>query len=509
MNFLAPDKSRLSRLAYVVLAFLVAILYDQLFRSSAHGLGAFLLVIIYLVGFIALVSCTRHIKNRFAFFLLLPILVLAFDQMLYTNILVEKLVPFVILVLLIIFSILLTLRNEGKFIFYFRNIPVVKSVGLIFRNLSLVFHDLLSWTKGSKHSEKYKQIAVGLIISVPILLLFVLLFSEADQVFGSGLEKLLSFKIDIDYLVTWRVVRTIIYTFIGGAFFYALINDGHALVDNKKTVKKISPISAAIVLFLVNVLFAIFVFIQIKYLFGSHDFVISQNITFADYARSGFFQLVWVMIFSAFLILAFYRSAWYHGRSILVSVLKLFLIVQIFIIAASALKRMNLYQDEYGFTTLRLYVEWFIYFVCLMYVLLSAAIIKNYSFKNFFHVGLIAGVVVFTVVASTNVDGIIAQKNIDRYLTQGKNLDLYYLVNYLSVDTIPEIVVLNDHPIDFKRVGVHSKNSFYSDDNAVSIKKWYSDALQNKKTEILNQRNAWYSFNLGAQRALNSLSSIK
>lgn len=506
MSFLTQEKTRFVRLAYVGLAFLVAVLYDQLFWNKTHGLGAFLFVVIYLIGFITLVYCTKHIKNRLAFLMVVPILILAFDQMLYTNVLVQYLLPFVLFVLLVVFSFLLTLRNENKFLFYFRNIPLVKNVGVIIKNILVVFRDLFSWTKSTKHSEKYKQIAVGLIISVPILLLFVLLFAGADQVFGNGIERLFSIKIDVDPLLTWRFVRTAIFTFIGGAFFYALINDGHALTEGKNTAKKISPVSAAVVLLLVNVLFAIFVFIQIKYLFGSHDFVISQNITFAHYARNGFFQLVWVMVFSALLILAFYRSAWHHGQNILVSVLKLVLIAQIFVIAVSALKRMNLYQTEYGFTTLRLYVEWFIYFVCAMYILLAAAIIKNYSFKKFFHGVLICGVVAFTIVASANVDGIIAKKNIDRYLVRGNNLDLFYLVHELSFDAIPEIVVLNDKPIDFKKIGIFGGGWY---DSAVRIKNWYNEALQNKKTEILNQYNAWYSFNLGAQRALNSLNSVK
>lgn len=513
MNFITSDNSRFVRLAYVALAFLVAVLYDQLFWDKAHGLGAFLLVVFYVVGFTTLAYYTKYFKNRLALLLLIPILILAFDQMLYNNELVTGLVPFVIFVLLIIYSILLTLRNENKFIFYFKSIPVVRNVGIIFKNIATVFHDLLSWTGKEKHNEKYKQIAIGLVISIPVLLLFTLLFASADEVFGSGLEKLFSIKIDFDYLVAWRIIKIGIITFIFGAFFYSLISDSHVLKDNTKSVKKISETIATVMLILVNILFAIFVFIQIKYLFGSHDFVISQRIVFAEYARNGFFQLVWVMIFSALLILAFYRSTSHHGKNILVSILKLILIAQVFVIAVSALKRMNLYQAEYGYTTLRLYVEWFIYFICLMFTLLAIAIIKHYTFKNFFYAGLVGGLVAFTIVASINVDGIIAKRNVERYLVENKNLDFYYLIYQLSDDAVPEIIRLNENintakitfvikPEDVRLDSINKSNIF-------TVKNDYNLMIKDKRDKILNQITHWYSFNIGAQTALDSLNNIK
>lgn len=383
MNFLLQDKARLTRLSYAVLAFLVAIISDLIFWNKAPGLGAFLVVIVYVAGFTALAHYTNHAKNKWALLLLVPIVILAFDQMLYNNDLVKGVVPFFIFVLVIVYSILLTVKNENKFVFYFKNIPIVKNVGIILKNFTIICRDLLSWTKGAEHNEKYKQIAIGLVVAMPIILVFTMLFAGADEVFGDGLEKLVSFKIDFNFDVLRRVLKIVVYGFLVGAFFYTLIHEEHALTNGQKNVKKISSTVSTVVLTLVNILFAIFVFIQIKYLFGSHDFVINQGIVFAEYARNGFFQLAWVMVFSVMLILVFYRSSWHHGKNIFNSILKLILIAQIFVIAASALKRMNLYQNEYGYTTLRLYVEWFIYFTSIVFTLLAVAIVKHYSWYTF------------------------------------------------------------------------------------------------------------------------------
>jgi hypothetical protein len=42
-------------------------------------------------------------------------------------------------------------------------------------------------------------------------------------------------------------------------------------------------------------------------LFGNADFVSKSGITFADYARNGFFELVWVLVLASLVILVVYR----------------------------------------------------------------------------------------------------------------------------------------------------------------------------------------------------------
>lgn len=505
MNFLLQDKARLARLSYAILAFLVAVISDLIFWNKAMGLGAFLVVVLYTVGFTVLAHYSNHAKNKWAMLLLIPIFILAFDQILYNNDLVKTAVPFFIFILVIVYSILLTIKNENKFVFYFKNIPVVKNVGVVFKHFSVIFRDLLSWTKGTEHNEKYKQIAIGLAVSLPIIFVFTMLFAGADKVFGDGLEKLVSFRMDLYLSVLWRVLRVVVYGFLVGAFFYTLIHDEHAITDKTSKVAKISTTVSAIVLTLVNILFAIFVFIQIKYLFGSHDFVISQKIVFAEYARSGFFQLAWVMVLSALLIMVFYRSSWHHGKNIFVSILKLLLIAQIFAIAVSVLKRMNLYQNEYGYTTLRLYVEWFIYFTSIIFAMLAVAIVKHFSFRKVFYTGLVCGVVAFTVVASINVDRIIARKNIQRFLTQNEILDLSYLMHILSIDAIPEFSLITNESLNSKFVVGRGQVNFFNGSEIDSSTNWFKNEMAKKKYELIEERTPWYTFNFGVRKVIRFL----
>ncbi len=504
MNFRLQDKARLTRLSYTILAFLVAITSDLIFWNKAIGVGAFLVVVLYTVGFTVLAHYFNHAKNKLAMLLLIPIFILAFDQMLYNNDLVKTVVPFFIFVLVIVYSILLTVKNENKFVFYFKNIPIVRNAGVIFKNFAVICRDLFGWTKGTEHNEKYKQIAIGLAVSLPIIFVFTILFAGADKIFGDGLEKLVSFKIGFDLAILWRILKVVVYSFLVGVFFYTLIHDEHAITDKACKVTKIPTMVSAIVLTLVNVLFAIFVFIQIKYLFGSHDFVIGQKIVFAEYARSGFFQLAWVMMLSALLIMVFYRSSWHHGKNIFVSILKLLLITQIFVIAASALKRMNLYQNEYGYTTLRLYVEWFIYFASIIFTLLAVAITKHFSFKKTFYAGLICGTVAFTLVASVNVDRMIAKKNIQRFLIQNKTLDLSYLIHVLSIDAIPEFNIITNESLGSELIVVGNIDSANGSGIYNNVN-WFRNEMAKKKYELIEKNESWYTFNYGARKALKFL----
>ncbi|KKQ39011.1 MAG: hypothetical protein US58_C0044G0004 [Candidatus Magasanikbacteria bacterium GW2011_GWA2_37_8] len=273
MNFITSDNSRFSRLFYVGLALLAAILFDQfVIQSHGWGVGVFLLIVFLGLGFTVLTKYMGHLKNRWALWLLVPIFILAFDLMLYNNDWVTYFLPLVIFILSVIFAVLVTVKNENKFVFYFKNIPVVKNVFVGIKNLGAVFGDLFSWSKKEEHNETYKQIAVGLALAVPILLIFILLFAGADKIFSQALERFFSWHLNLETF--FRVFRIAIITFFASAFFYTLIGRENALKEGIKIYQKISFPVAAIVLSLVNILFAIFVFIQIKYLFGAHDFII-------------------------------------------------------------------------------------------------------------------------------------------------------------------------------------------------------------------------------------------
>ena len=113
---------------------------------------------------------------------------------------------------------------------------------------------------------------------------------------------------------------------------------------------------------LVNVLFLTFVGVQFRYLFGGADRVESSStLTYAEYARRGFFELVAVAGLAA-LFLLFTHWLLPRGQSRLHRFYAAFaalLVALVFVVMASALQRMRLYTETFGLTELRLYTTAF------------------------------------------------------------------------------------------------------------------------------------------------------
>lgn len=422
---------------YVVLAFAIAVLYDLLRWHAAAGLSFVVLIACYLAGFLLLAHTTKQLRQPRAHLLLIPIVALTLSVALYNNDYVQYSVPFVTEVLVIIYSLLVTLRPSAH-PFGFLHIPAFRGPGAWFRNLAAVIRDIFTFRKQT--ANIVVMIGLGLIIAVPILLVFTGLFRSADPIFDTWMSTHFDFSFDFKFIseTVWRIIRAIALTGFFGALFYIALSDDHTLVERVVRAKRYNSIVAAVILLFVNILFALFAFIQVKYLFLSSSAVIESGRTFADVARQGFFQLTWVLIFAGILLATIYRSYSYHDHPRLLKALELLFVLFIVVVALSALKRMNLYQQEFGFTVMRLYVEWFIYAVLGLLAIVFVSIFRNWQFRRFIHTSLIFALVVFSCVSLVNVDRAIARENIDRHLIDKKTVDIAYL-GTLSVDALPEV----------------------------------------------------------------------
>jgi len=110
------------------------------------------------------------------------------------------------------------------------------------------------------------------------------------------------------------------------------------------------------------------------------------------------------------------------------------------VVVGSALYRMHLYQEAYGFTQLRLLVDVFEGWLGLLVVAVAVAALVRWGvwLPRF---ALISGVVALLGVAAINPDAWIAERNLDRYADTGR-VDWHFLRN-LSADAVP---VFRDRP---------------------------------------------------------------
>lgn len=197
-------------------------------------------------------------------------------------------------------------------------------------------------------------------------------------------------------------------------------------------------------LLMLDVLFGAFAYVQLGIVFQGHTYVLGPGgPTYAGFARTGFTQLlvVTVLTLGIFAVLARWAGTSTAGRRALLRLLGGALGVFTLLVVASAVRRVAIYGEAYGFTRPRLLADaleaWLgLVFVC---VLLAGVRLRATWLPR---AALAAGVVVLLGVAVLNPDAYIAGTVIERFRYDG-HLDAAYLAT-LSVDAIPQINTLPD-----------------------------------------------------------------
>ncbi|WP_406060660.1 DUF4153 domain-containing protein [Micromonospora sp. NBC_00860] len=302
----------------------------------------------------------------------------------------------------------------------------------------------LPWAvRGVRHNRPagsgigFGRILTSLAMSAVLLTLFGLLFSSADAVFANLVGGLLP-DIAPAGVIGW-LLRLIL---LGGGLL-----GGAYLVSRPPDLEGLRPASSrpahrlewTLPLVLLDALFAVFVLVQLTVLFGGAGHVLrTAGLTYAQYARGGFWQLLAVTALTLLVIAIAARRAPKATRAdrLLVRVLLGTLAALSLVIVASALYRMQVYADAYGATRLRLVVSTVELWLGLLFVLVGVAVVR---LRADWLPRLVVGTAVLALLglAVLNPDRLIAERNVDRYLETGR-LDVSYLSG-LSADAVPAL----------------------------------------------------------------------
>ncbi|WP_245664017.1 DUF4153 domain-containing protein [Nocardia arthritidis] len=278
------------------------------------------------------------------------------------------------------------------------------------------------------------RLGLSAAVTVALLTVFVPLLGSADAMFAALLETVTP-EVDIPSMARWIALFAVAgLGTLGALFLLAGPPPPATAAVAARTLRRSEwalPVGA------LAVLFAAFVATQFVVLFGGDDYVRqTSGLTYAEYARTGFWQLSAVTVLTLAVLMVVLRWAaqdtaadrwWLRGLLVAVSVLAL-------VIVASALGRMWTYQQAYGFTVLRLLVEVCELWLGLVYVLVSAAVLR---LRREWLPRAVVGTAMATLLALAVLDPerLIAEQNIDRW-QRGKTLDIEYLVT-LSPDILP------------------------------------------------------------------------
>lgn len=353
---------------------------------------------------------------------------------------------------------------------------IMKYLGAI---LSLVLHAIGSigypfmhgyqYLKESKEG-KFKHtvgIIAGLLAAIPVLGVIILLLSQADMVFQKLVNRLL-FQI-----VLPENVFGILFFFAFGAFmmygFLCCICQSFVKSNAKAAGSKDATVVLTVTL-LTSAVYIVFSVIQVVYLFSGLG-ALPAGVTYAEYARQGFFQLLFVAFFNLVLVLWCLKG--YRDSGLLRIVLTV-ISGCTFVMIFSAIYRMCLYVQVYNLTFLRILVLWFL---GLLTVLMGGVTVYIYREKlRLFRYFLVAVTCFYLVFSFGKPDVIIARYNISSWENGGER-DTYYITHCLSADAAKELITL------------------YGDGSTEQewVRRYFEDAMRAYKDHSWRQYNASYS----------------
>ena len=274
------------------------------------------------------------------------------------------------------------------------------------------------------------------LLSVLALVIFGGLFASADAIFGRWVGALIP-----DLSADTIVQRVFILLAVAGITLAAVYLATNPLRAGALHARAPKPVQRAwewvIPVAFVVLMYAGFLLAQASAWLRGHDFVQrTTGLTYADYVHQGFGQLTLASLLTVAVVALTARKARHTKAAdrLLLRALLGTLCVLTLLVIASAVWRMHLYQQAYGFTALRLVVDAFELWVGLVVAMLLVAGIRL-SGTWIPRTAVATGAAVILGLAVLNPDAYVVNANLDRYQSTGK-LDAYYLTR-LSADAVP------------------------------------------------------------------------
>jgi hypothetical protein len=278
----------------------------------------------------------------------------------------------------------------------------------------------------------------GLVLAGLLVAIFGALFAAGDSAFAQVAGELLPDELPLDDAPLRLVVFGLFVALAGGLARAAAVADAPA----RGPLLRLGRSEWLLALGALNALFALFVAVQVAVLFGGDGYVRdTAGLTYAQYARQGFGQLVVVAVLTLVVVAAALRwsrtETPRHARVLRALLAALCLLT--LVVLGSALHRLGLYEQAFGYTRTRLAVHFFLLFGGALFCLLAGALVSGRR------AWLPRATVLLCAVAAAafwiaDPDRRIAAHNVARYEATGR-IDTAYRAG-LSADAVPALLEL-------------------------------------------------------------------
>ncbi len=488
-------------------ALVCGIIHYLLFYNKEWGLSYPLFTLCFYLYFYWSVKERQEWRLQ-SLLLLLPIGLLSLTYATFTNTLFMVLNTLVIPCLVIVHTTWAIRRKDTRrfewgiiwaaldqiFVHSIRYVPLpVRSVARV-----------LSSKIKLKVSQQVWKVMAGVAVSLPLLLLVGALLASADTMFDRTLSKLPTLFADIQlgsvvFQTGWIVVMTIaLFTYIWGLLYPKpknIPNEQLPLPAGKgeewdpgypKPYSKPLRIDATImttILIMLNAVYVLFAVVQFSYFFAGGSAVLPDGVTYAEYARRGFAELVIVTVINFTLLMITLHTVDRSSRSMdrFLRILLAMLIGCTGVMLCSAFFRLSLYELAYGYTVTRVLVHAFMLFLVLLFAI---ALYKLWNDRfRLLQPYAVAAMAAYLVLNYIQVETVVASNNLQRYETTG-NIDVDYLGS-LSFEVVPYLLELQRKYPELQET---------------------TEVLQVMKERLQNDgQDSWTEYNLSKRRAIKVL----
>lgn len=472
VDWATPDR----RAAVVVV--LIAIAFDAAAHGRADGLGTSVLVAVVAVGLLG----SGRVTSRPA--MVVTIAAIPFGMALAARSSIW-LLPFDLVTALALLMLGVSYASGGRLLKLSATglgVRIGRALLSMFGAPAFALGAAMAWVPARTADRRARLVAVGrgIGVAIPVVVVLGVLLASADDVFASAFH--LPFGLG-------DIAANIALIGVGVMLAAWLLVDASAepLGAIELPARVLGPTEAGIVLGAVGLLYAGFVGAQVVAARGGAAHVIdTAGLTYASYARQGFFQLLAVAALTLALLLGLRAATGETTRRARVALIVLgeAVVVLTLVIVAVAIIRLGLYEQAFGLTMLRLLcaaVAWWLGGVFLLVGLAYAGVARR---RRWIFATIVASAAVLVLVLNMiDPEAIVVRRNVERAAVTGK-FDTDYLTE-LSDDAVPALA--------------DSLPSLAEQDRALVVRRICVSPRQSQRPGDIDRSGL--GFNLAAQRA--------
>ena len=265
--------------------------------------------------------------------------------------------------------------------------------------------------KEKNRSKNILYALLGLLIALPLTLVVVWLLISSDDNFKNVMSGFSEFMPRLSFSIVWEILFAIpIAMYLFGAPC-SMKNKSPEYFCGAPEYRILPPMISYFAVTPICVFYFIYVIVQIKNIMDAFG----KNIGYAEFARSGFFELCTIAVINLGVITfmqTFTRRKENDKKPLALRVYCVVIPTFTLMIIATALTKMFMYIGKYGMTMLRVYTSWFMILLAFIFIPVIILQIKDFPiWKTLFAVFS----VMFAALCFGNFEGNIAAYNINAY----------------------------------------------------------------------------------------------